>query len=102
MADQQNQPLSAEQVLQDIKSEISTPVEIKEPYLIQLIEKARQMQKQFRTTPVLGALTGIKKIFYQLNHSAFSQQFNINDSLLKLIEELYSEVHQIQTSQNHK
>jgi cephalosporin hydroxylase len=99
---EQNQPLSAEQVLEDIKKEITTPVDMQEPYLIQLIDKTRKMQKQFRITPVLGALIGLKKVFYQLNHSAFSQQFNINDSLLKLIEELYSEVHQIQTTQNHK
>ncbi|GEM_PF-5737240 len=85
--------LTPEQVLRDIQTELAHPTSIPiEPSIISHLAQARESQRLFRTSPVIGALAGFKKIFYSLIHSTFSQQYDINDALLNLIEELYNEL----------
>ncbi len=89
------QPLTPEQVLQDIQSELTQPTATfvggQSAFMRQLTE-ARQQAQQFRAHPVLGALAGLKKLIYGLSHSTFSQQYDLNDTLINLIDELYGEL----------
>ncbi|MDM8520485.1 hypothetical protein QUF64_10590 [Anaerolineales bacterium HSG6] len=93
--------LTPDQVLQDIKTELNRPV-ITEPALVSNIKYTRQLQQQFRQTPVIGALVRLKRVFYSLVHSTFSQQYDINDSLLNLIEDIYNELNQSQAIRDQK
>ncbi|MDM8528147.1 hypothetical protein QUF58_08025 [Anaerolineales bacterium HSG24] len=93
--------LTPDQVLQDIKTELNRPA-ITEPALVSNIKYTRQLQQQFRQTPVIGALVRLKRVFYSLVHSTFSQQYDINDSLLNLIEDIYNELNQSQAIRDQK
>jgi len=88
--------LTPEQVLQDIQAQLTEPAPmVSDSSLANHIAQARQAHQQFRAQPVLGALAGFKKLIYGLVHSTFSQQYNINDGLLNLIEELHGEVEKL-------
>lgn len=96
-----NQPLTVEQVLQDIRTEINRS-ESTEPGIIGHIEQVRQMQQQFRQTPIIGKLIPLKSVVYSLTHSTFSQQYDLNEAFLDLIEALYYEMSQYQAANNQR
>ncbi|MDM8531587.1 CmcI family methyltransferase [Anaerolineales bacterium HSG25] len=81
------QPISAAQVLQEIQAELKQPTSQSTP-MQNSITQTRDLLNQFRSQPVIGSLRGLKKTIYSLNHSTFSQQYDINDALLGLIETL--------------
>lgn len=87
------QPLTAEQVLQDIQQELATPLADDDQYLLQRIIEIRAAQKQLRATPVIGKFIFLKKFFFAMTNSTFSRLFNINEQLLELVEELYHELY---------
>jgi hypothetical protein len=89
----QKTEFTAEQIIEEIRTELKRPAS-ENPPMLNHINQARQLMQQFRQRPVMGALTGLKKAVYNLNHSSFSQQYNINDSLLNLVEEIYHEFNQ--------
>lgn len=95
------QPLTPEQVLQDIKAELNQPVN-SEPPLLKKINKTRQYQQAFRASPVIGGMASLKKSIYALNNSTFSQQFNINEMLVDLIDDLYHELDHTRTVYNQR
>ncbi len=89
---------TAEQVLQDIQQELINPPPEETP-ILQTIAEIRAAQKQLRTSPVIGKMAGLKQFFYNMNNSTFSRQFNQNELLLDLIEELYQELYQYKQAQ---
>jgi len=92
------QPFTVEQVLQDIQQELVKP-QSEEILILQTITEIRTAQKQLRAAPVVGKMTGLKQFFFNMNNSTFSRQFNINEMLLDLIEELYHELYQYKQAQ---
>ena len=97
--EQDLQTLSAEQVLEDIKKELTTTPKNEVDHILQAIAEARQKQKDLRANPVIGQFRGIKRLFYSMNHSTFSQLFELNDTLLDLVETLYNEIYQYREAQ---
>ena len=97
--EQSFQPLTAEQVLQDIQQELVTPLINNDDYLFPQIAEIRAAQKQLRAAPVIGKWAGLKKFFFAMTNSTFSRLFNINEQLLDLVEELYHELHQQRQAQ---
>ncbi len=96
-----DQPLTAEQMLQDIKAEITNSLSI-ESDLMAEVHHVRQIQQDFQTRPVFGRFTSLKKLIYALNNSTFSQQSNLNWALLRLIEALYQEFEEYRANENKK
>ncbi|GAB4427991.1 MAG: hypothetical protein Kow0031_08120 [Anaerolineae bacterium] len=98
-AELSHQPLTAAQVLEEIRHELATPPQDNDEYIVQRIAEIRAAQKQLRATPVIGKFAGIKRFFFAMTNSTFSRQFNLNEQLLELVEELYHELHQQRQAQ---
>lgn len=97
-----DQPLTAEQMLQDIKAEITNSLST-ESDLMAEVQRVRQIQQDFQTRPVIGQFTSLKKLIYALlNNSTFSQQLNLNWAFLRLIETLYQESEEYRANERKK
>jgi hypothetical protein len=101
----QSQPVGGEAPATPLARDIKPVQTLASPALLDIskqISEARQLQDQLYKNPVVGQLTGLKKIFYKLNHSTFSQQFNFNLLMLNLVEKIYHHLSQDQGTQNQQ
>lgn len=101
MPDQTELPLTADQVLEDIRTEIGqSPSE--EPLIIRRMAQVRKMQERVRTPPIRGKFITLREVIHWLNRVILYRQFEVNDALLKLIEDLYHELDHYRAVQNKK
>jgi predicted O-methyltransferase YrrM len=101
LSQNQSPQLSADDVLKDITRELERPTPAGPP-IVEALAAAKKRQKEFRNVPVLGDLVLLKNLVFGLNRSTFLQQFEINELILELLDDLYYETTRYQTLTNQR
>lgn len=90
-------PLDVQQVLEQIDIELAAPQARLSP-MRRRLHQVRTLLERASAAPAGGRLSWLKRLLFRLHRADLGRQYEVNDALLKLVEDLYDEVDRVKAA----